>query len=386
MKIKALILHTSVGYGIKVTAENIYAQLERSSEFEPRIEDLQKVEGGVFVNSLQKFYLGLLDHFSWVWGFLYNSKLITLLSLPLRKPIARFKSKHVLELLREFQPAIVISTQTAATGIVAFLKSKGLYCGKLVAVFSDFHLHQFWLYKEVDLYLCNITDQAQQLRKLGVPEEKIALTGMFLAEKFFQPIPKEQAKSDLGLLQSMPVVLLTSGARPRPANKEIFLKLLRSPKSFQIVVACGRNTELKSELEKITAPGNHPVKIYGFVDNMEVLMVASDVMVGKTGGPTMAETVVVKLPMVITDVRAGHELINLNFLLSKSIVDHGRIPREVVFLVEQILDGRIRRNWPQAYETIVHPQGSISITEALNLIKPEVLNTGLTVKNYQSSM
>lgn len=385
-KTKVLILHTSVGYGIKVTAENIFAELQKSAEFEPRIEDLQKVESGKFTSFLQSFYLGLMDHFAFVWGFLYNSRIVLWLSLPLRKFGARFKYKQVLTLLREYQPAIVVSTQTTATGIMAFLKAKGLYRGKLVAVFSDFHLHRFWLYQEVDLYICNIADQVLELLKLGVPKEKIALCGMFVAEKFFQDLTKEKAKSDLGLLQFMPVVLMTSGARTRAATKEIFLKLLRSPKSFQVLVVCGQNPELKLELETISGPGNHPVKIYGFVDNMELLMSAADVLVGKTGGPTMAEAVIKKLPMVITDAKPGHEVINLDFLLKHGIVDHGRIPREVVFLVEQILDGRIRRDWDKCFKTIVKPEGVIGIDEALNAIKPEVSATGLTVKNYQSTM
>src|SRR6185295_2518461 len=103
-KTKVLILHTSVGYGIKVTAQNIFEKLSRSSEFEPRIEDIQQVEAGQFNKLLEKFYLTILDRMAFLWGFLYDSKFVLWLSLPLRKTIAKYKSKHVLALLRDFQP------------------------------------------------------------------------------------------------------------------------------------------------------------------------------------------------------------------------------------------------------------------------------------------
>ena len=177
----------------------------------------------------------------------------------------------------------------------------------------------------------------------------------------------------------------TSGARSRNSNKEIFLKLLRSPKSFQVVAVCGRNDPLKEELEAISAPGNHPVKIFGFVDNMHLLMSAADVLVGKTGGPTMAEAVVKKLPIIITDAKPGHELINLNYLLAHGVIDFARIPREAVFLVEQVLDGRIRRNWQQAYELVVRPNKAEEIVSAINRIKPKIQASNPKVRNYQEN-
>lgn len=380
-KTKILILHTSVGYGIKVTAENIFEELNSCGLFEVRIEDVQKVDGGKFGKILEKLYSKILDKFSFIWGFLYSSKIILWLSLPLRKPIAGRKSKKVLELLREFQPAIVISTQTASTGIVAYLKSKSLYRGKLVAVISDFHIHRFWLYKEVDLYTAVTEEQVAELKTFEIPEKKIVLTGMFVGKKFFKSISKDQAKAECKLLSSMPAILLTSGARIRNETKELYTKLLRSPKSFQVMVVCGRNEELKNELSAISAPSNHPVKIFGFVDNMEILMTAADVLVGKTGGPTIGEAVVKKLPMVLTQVRPGHEEKNLEYLVRHGIVQYARIPREVVFLLEEILAGKLKTDWEKAFNKLIKPKDSEDLVAAVNQIKPE--EEGAKIRNYQ---
>jgi processive 1,2-diacylglycerol beta-glucosyltransferase len=382
VKTKVLLLHTSVGYGIKVTAENIFKELQKSPDFESRIEDIQKVQSGVTNSVIQNTYVTILDYFSGLWGFLYSSNFIMSIVLPMRKFLASFQSSRTLKLLREYQPAIVVSTQAAPSGIIAYLKSKGLYRGKLVVVFSDYHLHPFWLFDETDLYICNIQQQADILKQMGVPSSKIAVTGMPLPDKFLTPVNKEEAASATGLLTTMPVVLVTSGGRARGAIKEVFLRLLRSNKSFQVVLVCGRNEELKQELEKISAPVRHPTKILGYVDNMDMLMAAATVMVGKTGGPTMAEAVARRLPMVLTDVRPGHEQENLNYLTRNDVVVFGRIPAEVVYLVESVLDGKRLVNLDKAYELIIKPKGSISVTQALTEIKPAP--PVVKVQNYQT--
>ncbi len=387
MKTKVLILHTSVGGGIQATAANIMEQLEKSGEFEVRNFDIEQVETGAYSSLIRKVYLLLLDHISSLWGFLYFSKIVLFLTLPLRKFAASFKSKNVLQILREFQPPIVISTGVVPSAIMAYLKSKGLYRGKFVIVFSDYHLHQFWLYDEADLYLCNIEDQREELKRLGVDESKIVLVGTIIAEKFFSPINREQALGELGLLSSMPVVLVGGAGRARASTKEIFLQLLRSPKSFQVAVICGHNEELKQELMQISAPAPHPVKILGYVDNMEIWMSVANVLVYKTGGPSMAEAVVKKLPIVFVDVRAGHEEANLNYLLSHGIGQYGRIPREAVFMVEQILDGKMMTDHNKNFETIVKSKAAVSLVEVIDRIRPgELEKTGsLKVKNYQEN-
>lgn len=382
MKTRVLILHTSVGYGIKITAQGIYDRLKASAEFDPRIEDVQEMEKSFSVSLLQKVYLMVIEKISWLWGVLYNSPVVMWIMLPLRKWIASFKAERTLRVLREYQPAMVISTQAAPTGIVAYLKSKGLYRGKLVAAFSDYHLHKFWLFDEVDLYMCNIQEQADQLRTMGVTPDRIVVTGMPVLDKYLKQAPRDEACAQFGLLTSMPVVLMSGGRRGLIASKEIFLRLLRSPKSFQVAVVAGKNEELKEELAKISAPARHPVKILGFVENQDVLMSAASLIISKPGGPTIAEAVSKRLPVIITDAHPGHEEANKNYLVRNGVAGYGRIPREVAFLVEQVLEGKQINQQEQAFRLLIEPKNRKTVVEALLLISPEP--KGLTIKNYQA--
>jgi hypothetical protein len=97
----------------------------------------------------------------------------------------------------------------------------------------------------------------------------------------------------------------------------------------------------------------------------------------------MAQAVVKRLPIVFTDVRAGHELINLNYLLDHGVGCYARIPREVLFMVEQILDGKMHFDFEKAYISIVKPQDSTTIIQAIDSINPE--DQAVLVKNYQEN-
>jgi processive 1,2-diacylglycerol beta-glucosyltransferase len=384
-KTKILVLHTSVGGGIRATAENVAEQLENSGRYEVRNYDTEKVETGAYSSAIRSLYLAILDHFSSLWGFLYDSRIVLGLTLPLRKFFASFKYKKVLQILREFQPAIVISTGVVPSGIMAYIKSKGWYRGQLVIVFSDYHLQRFWLYREADFYICNIREQMEGLQKLGVPKSKIGLTGTMIAEKFTRQIARDSALSELKMLTSVPLVLVGGAGRARTSTKEVFLQLLRSPKSFQVAVICGNNRELKEELSKITAPGPHPVKILGFVANMETWMSAAKVLVYKTGGPSMAEAVVKKLPIVFVDVRPGHEQKNLEYLVDHGLGQYARIPREAVFMVEQVLEEKVKTNWSRVEASIVNPPGRETLVTLIDRLAPQPMAAKgtLNIKHYQ---
>ena len=54
--------------------------------------------------------------------------------------------------------------------------------------------------------------------------------------------------------------------------------------------------------------------IYGFVDNVDVMMDASDILITKPGGLSVSESMAKNLPMIFIHPIPGHELRNMEFL------------------------------------------------------------------------
>jgi len=361
---KILILHTSVGHGIKITAQNIYMRLIKSGKYEARIEDFHEVQPGLAVTVLEKIYFFFTETAPWIWAFLYTEAVASI-AIPLRMIPASFRYKKILAQIRNFQPDIVISTETVPTGVVAYLKKKNLYSGKLAVAFSDYHLHRFWLYDEVDLYLCNISEQATELQALGVPAKKTAVTGMVVSDKYLEKVSRAEAAAKHEIDPKKKAVLVSGGRRGLQASREIVQKLLESPSPFQIIVVTGKNVRLKQELEQLSATASHDLKILGYVTDQEVLMSAADLIISKPGGPTIAEAVAKGLPVIVTDAHAGHEMKNMQYLEHHNVAFHGKNPAEVVKLVEMILRGEIKHDKALAFERIIKPKDSLELTAAL---------------------
>ena len=364
-KPKVLVLHTAVGHGIKVIAENIYRELEESGRFRVSIADFHEVEPGPIVRILEKIYYIFTETLPFIWGWIY-SDLAARITIPFRMLAASFRYKKILSLIRQYAPDIVVSTETVPSGAVAYLKRKGLYEGKLMIAFSDYHLHRFWLYDEADLYLCNIPEQKKELLTLGVPREKIAVTGMIISEKFLQKTPRDEAVKAFGLNPDLSTVMVSGGRRGLVASKTVIKSLLASQAQFQIAVITGLNHDLKQALEKLPAIPKHDLKILGYVDRMDVLMSAADVLISKPGGPTIAEAVAKRLPVVLTDAHPGHETKNMEYLVRHKIAWSAARPEEAALLVERILDGRLKHNPEQGFAAIVQPPEAQSVAEILD--------------------
>lgn len=86
---------------------------------------------------------------------------------------------------------------------------------------------------------------------------------------------------------------------------------------FQILCVCGRNAEAKEKIEKQNH--KHKVYVYGFADNVDVMMDASDFIITKPGGLSMSESLAKGLPTILINPIPGHEIRNLEFFVNNGI-------------------------------------------------------------------
>jgi processive 1,2-diacylglycerol beta-glucosyltransferase len=87
---------------------------------------------------------------------------------------------------------------------------------------------------------------------------------------------------------------------------------------FNLLVVCGKNEKALTEVQSIRFPANVNPHIFGFVNNIDKLMDASDILISKAGGLTSSEAMAKALPMLIVDPIPGQESRNTDM-----IVEHG---------------------------------------------------------------
>lgn len=335
---KILILYTSIGLGHKYIALNIAYHLEQAG-FEIKLEDVLKVQSGVMVNVGEWFHSLINRRFPFVWRWLYFSKAFANVTMPFRVPLAGSNSENIQKAAKEFQPDMIISTQTSASAPVAYMKQHGMFNGKFVIAFSDYHFHPYWFYEQADFYLVNIKEQKDALVKLGVAEEKISVCGITLKPSVM--VDKESVKQRLGLT-GKDVVLMSSGSLGIGFPESLLLQyaeeLKKTKSSVQLVVTCGKNEAMKKHLEEEVVKRNLNVTVLGFYEPMAELFAITNVFLTKPGGLTVAEALRDRVPMLTTHFLPGQEELNYEYLISKKLMEPIPSPLTAENLVQKTLE------------------------------------------------
>lgn len=150
-----------------------------------------------------------------------------------------------------------------------------------------------------------------------VPPEKISVTGQPVWPDFRQRMGNRQAtRSQLGLTNDKPVVLLMGGGDGMGALGVTGREIAFSGLPLQLVVVCGRNQAVKRDLEFIN-PRVPVMKVLGFVHNIPELMGAADILITKAGPGTIAEAFVAGLPIILYDAVPGQEEGNVTYVTNR---------------------------------------------------------------------
>jgi processive 1,2-diacylglycerol beta-glucosyltransferase len=312
-KKKILILHTSVGLGHKTIAENIGWYLEQGGH-EVRLADIGTVQKGRFERMVVMVHQFINTKVPIVWAAIYRWAHYPV--LPFRIFIAGFNYKSTKKMIDEYSPDLIITTQTAASGVIAYLKQKKLYQKQFAIAFSDYHLHPYWLYKQADFYLVNIEEQKRLMIKQGIAEKDIFVIGMALIPKMSVFIPA--VKEKLGIRGDQHVLLLGSGSLGTGFKKKDMEELLELPNT-KILFACGKNELLYENLKNYSHSHKNLIPLR-FYQPMAELYAITDIFVGKPGGLSVAESLQWNLPLLVTYALPGQEEKNITYLRSKNLI------------------------------------------------------------------
>ena len=150
--------------------------------------------------------------------------------------------------------------------------------------------------------------------KWGILPEKIHPLGIPISEKFQICGEKEKYRERHGLKKGLLTVLVTSGSFGMGPTGELLDILNGYEGKVQAFVVCGNNKTLFDTVSKKKYA--IPVSVFPFINFMDELMEASDLVVAKSGGLTMCESLAKELPMVISRPIPGQETYNADFLTS----------------------------------------------------------------------
>jgi len=312
---KALVLSVRAGYGHHSTGQAVMRELEQRGFVCEMLDTFEYINPHL-ANSISDGYLFSTKYLSEAYGKAYSlldkreerygrRSLMTILS--------KIVSNKLKEYFDDYQPDIVIGTHSYACLLMTYLQEKGIITCKTYGIITDFTVHPFWESTGIDYYVTPDALLNQQMGKKGIPEEKILPYGIPIKEKFYQKQNQKEARKALGI-KDKTTVLVMMGSMGF-GNMEKNLRALDTLKlDFQILCVCGNNEKMKCSLEEIE--WSKSVYVYGFVDNVDVMMDASDCIITKPGGLTTSEFMAKGLPAIILNPIPGQEERNMEFLVN----------------------------------------------------------------------
>ena len=313
---KIFIIYASAGSGHAKAAEAIYDYLKDKPGINVELIDVLSQANSFFGRAYTGLYSFTIRYLRWLWSFCYWVTSLYPLSIFFRKinsALDLLNTRSLARKLLQDNPDLVIATHFLPPEIVSYLKKTGQINSALITFITDFGAHPYWISEGVDFYFVPSELARRQLLLEGVADKRIKVTGIPVAAKFFKDFDKVSLRNKFGLTQGGFVVLIVSGSFGIGPIEKI-VDLLHN--DLEILVVCAGNQRLYARL---TAKNYPKAKVFGVVNNMEELMGASDIILTKPGGLTVAELLVMELPPVFITAIPGQESQNIKFLISSGI-------------------------------------------------------------------
>jgi processive 1,2-diacylglycerol beta-glucosyltransferase len=337
-KKRVLIISTSAGTGHVRAAQALEKAFAREARVSQVIhEDALNFTNKLFRDFYSTLYLKLVRSAPNLLGWVYRASDEPWKGESVRTQLDRLNTRKLIEFIREFNPHITVCTHFMPAGIISHLMEKEAFQTRLAIVVTDLDCHAMWLSRRFHRYFVAIDETKAHLEALGLPSERITVSGIPIDPVFAEPVNRAAVRASHGLDPHRATLLLSAGALGIGPTELIVERLNELKHKFQCIVICGKNPEVKARVEQAAAA--HPKRfcILGYTDRMHELMHISDLFIGKPGGLTTSEALACGLPMVVFSPIPGQEERNSDHLLEQGIAIRCNELTTLPFKIDRLL-------------------------------------------------
>ena len=334
-KKRILFLISDTGGGHRASARAIVDALNQTfpGKFDTEILDIwTKYAKFPFQNAVNHYRIFTQHPWLWKVGYDFTGYPVTRLFSEIISHLTSYESFKVA--IAERMPDLIVSVhplcQYMPTRIVAEINRELSIIDpsrspmKFCTVVSDLiDCHQTWFSGNADAIFVP-TQQVYDLCLSGsedVDPRKVRIHGLPIRPEFWNPITatKESMRSELGLA-NMRTVMLMAGGDGVGALVDIVTNVANKVAGSiptQLIVICGKNETMVADLTSPTRvwPTGVTVVVKGFINNVDQLMTASNILVTKAGPGTIAEAMIVGLPLVLSTFLPGQEAGNVPYVV-----------------------------------------------------------------------
>jgi processive 1,2-diacylglycerol beta-glucosyltransferase len=363
---RVLILAAGIGSGHNIAA----SVLESCFQAAPDVDAVQRLDilestNEVYRTLYDDGYFALVEAAPWLvgWGYDANDppfKLAHWTSL-----WDRINTTATARAIKSFRPDIVVCTHFLPTRMVSLMMTRGVLEARLAVVTTDYDFQGLWLSSPFNHFFVARDETKAHMAAIGVPADRITVSGIPVRPGLGDPVDREAVLTRYGLRSDRPILLISAGAAGGEYTQTIVQQTLRMRNDFQAVVVCGRNDQLKSQIEGLVAFNRERYRVLGYTNDMPDLIRTATLFVGKPGGLSSSECMAAGLPMVLIHPIPGQEVRNSDFLLEEGAAVRCNYQTTVGYKIDQLLaqPDRITR-MAESARRIGRPEAGPRITSA----------------------
>lgn len=310
-----LVVTASMGSGHNKAANAVAEAIKRKYPVNKiNVIDFMSTETAYFNSLVKDIYLKMLDHTPSVYEFFYKFTSDSTKGSTIQSVFAHAMKKDMRELIKKYEADMVICTHPFPCAAASYLKQTGEINIPLITVMTDFCVHQFWLYKNIDIYFTANDLLKKEMVNQGLLEERIFVTGIPVGYNFRVDYNRDDLLAKFKLEKDKPVALIMGGGLGLGGVKNALCQLERLKKDIQILVITGANVALWSEMNKYAQHSKHKIFVWGYSHNIQEFMSVATFLISKPGALTISEALTRELPMILHDPIPGPEVDNAKFV------------------------------------------------------------------------
>lgn len=313
---KILILSSDLtGHGHKSITESLCEQFGKRQDVTVEVLDGFTLAGN-FGFRAGKLYGSITRKSTDLWKVIWH------VSTRIAKLINGFTAstvrKKFLDYVSAYKPDLIVSVHPVFVGSVLNILKKENIAIPFVVLLADLvSISNLWLDRRTDYVICPTADSKDICLNYGFSEPQLKLFKLPVRERFVTHYNTYESRK---LVEGKtPIFLIMSGGEG-VGDMESQARLLLDNFDCRVKIIAGRNAALKDHLEKTLIPEYHDrIEIYPFTENVQDLMLASDIALTRGSPNVMMEAVNCALPLVITGALPGQEAGNPGYALKNNL-------------------------------------------------------------------
>ncbi len=263
------------------------------------------------------------------------------LTLPAKLLTSLWKAKRIIQ---SFQPDLVIGTGGYASAAILYVATQM----KIPTLIQEQNAYP-GLTNRLLAKRVNKICVAYEAMETYFPGEKLVLTGNPVRQDIYQLAEKRQAAYDyFGLAANKPCLLVLGGSQGAKTINTSTLKAVPNllQAGVQVIWPTG-----KAYFAAIQAQQTHEaIKIFPFIDQMDLALAAADIVVSRAGALSIAELSIASKPTIFIPsphVAADHQTKNVLPLVAKQaaiLLPDQEAPEKLGQAIIQLLKDQDQRN------------------------------------------